>query len=348
MKKSSSIPYLVIFALVSLALIFLSISCAPTNTNKSGFNRKEQLKKARTWMYQIQDLERKGAIRALSKTNYDFLVLDPTRTVKGSEEFDTKGMIKQLRTKPNGKRRIVLAYIDIGEAEDYRTYWHKNWRPPTDGKQGRPNFLITSDPDGWSGNYPVAYWDKRWKEIWLGRKGLIQSLAKDGFDGVYLDWVEAYDDEKVVAAARKEQVSPAREMVKFIKALKNSGHQVVSDFLVVAQNAPYLLNEDKQYSKIIDALAVEDTWFRGEADAGWDDPNGGDIPNSNVGPWSTTALIKQYRKYQKSGLPVFSVDYCLKKANAVRVYDKAYTAGLIPLVTRVSLSKITQTPPPKF
>lgn len=310
--------------------------------------RKRLLKKARSWMYQIQDLDKADAPSKLKATSYDILVLEPTRTVKGSEDFNTRAMISRLRIKPDGKRRLILAYIDIGEAEDYRTYWHNNWRAPSKGKRGYPSFIIARDPDGWSGNYPVAYWDKRWKKIWLGRKGLVSLLAKDGFDGIYLDWIEAYDDEKVIAAARKARVNPAKEMIKFIKELRLSGQRTISDFLVVAQNAPYLLDRDKQYAKVIDALAVEDTWFRGEADSDWSDPAGGDIANDNSDDWSTRDLIEQYRKYQEAGLPVFSVDYCLKKENANKVYRQAYELGLIPLVTRVSLSKITQTPPFKF
>ncbi|MBI4864513.1 MAG: hypothetical protein HY815_30285 [Candidatus Riflebacteria bacterium] len=50
-------------------------------------------------------------------------------------------------------------------------------------------------------NYPVAYWRHPWQSIWLGGKGTVQALARLGFDGVYLDWAEAYDDPQVCAAA---------------------------------------------------------------------------------------------------------------------------------------------------
>ncbi|TET53591.1 MAG: glycoside hydrolase, end-alpha-1,4-polygalactosaminidase [Actinobacteria bacterium] len=295
-------------------------------------------------MYQIQDLDREGAIQALEKTDYPLLVLEPTNTSKGSEDFDLLKMIKKLRKTPDGKRRLLLAYIDIGEAEDYRTYWKESWQAPTESKRGKPDFIITADPDGWSGNYPVAYWDERWKDIWLGEDGLIRDLAEAGFDGIYLDWVEAYDDEKVIEAAQEDGLKPAKEMINFIKELKESGRQVVPDFLVVAQNAPYLLDEDPKYSKVIDALAMEDTWFQGEADADWDDPAGGDIKNYYKDGWTTDALLEQYKKYSSAGLPVFSVDYCLKKENAEMVYRQAKKHGLRPLVTRVSLSKQTTTP----
>src|SRR5258708_6329502 len=93
------------------------------------------LQNAKTWMYQLQGLERPGAIEALAKSNYPLLVLEPTRTIKGNENFDTSGMIRKLRTLPDGKRRLLLAYICVGEAEEYRVYWEKSWKKPTEQKK---------------------------------------------------------------------------------------------------------------------------------------------------------------------------------------------------------------------
>lgn len=333
--------------LLLLVFLIFTLSFLSYSLTFANLDRKALLKNAHSWMYQIQDLERPGAISALSKTYYSMLVLEPTRTVKGSERFNTKAMIRKLRYRPDGKRRVILAYIDIGEAESYRTYWKKNWRAPSGGLPGYPTFIIRSDPDGWSGNYPVAYWDKRWKKIWTGEHGLIKSLAKNGFDGVYLDWVEAYDDNKVKIAAKKVGYDPAKQMIKFIRELKRAGRTIHNDFLVVSQNAPYLINKNKKYANLINALAVEDTWYRGKADVGWSNPRGGDIANRYSSKWSTKALLKQYNKYQQTGVPVFSVDYCLKNANARKTYSNAINSGLRPLVTRVSLSRKTTTPPPQ-
>lgn len=98
--------------------------------------------------------------------------------------------------------------------------------------------------------------------------------------------------------------------------------------------------------RLIDALAVEDTWFRGEADAGWKNPDGGDIKNRRHDKYSPRSLLRQYRKYTRANVPIFSVDYCLKSANANRVYELAAAKDLRALVTRVALSRVTRTPPP--
>jgi len=118
------------------------------------------------------------------------------------------------------------------------------------------------------------------------------------------------------------------------------------DMLVVAQNAPYLLDEDARYAQAIDAAAFEDTWFRGRSDVPWRSRRGGDIPNTNGDEWSTPKLMAQYHKYKRLGIPVFTCDYGLKDTNARKVYANSRQEGFTPLVTRVSLARMTTTPPP--
>ncbi len=311
--------------------------------------RTSLLLKAKTWMYQIQDLESDEAITALANTDYPLLVVEPNHNHKDNPLFNCSDMIKKLRKTPNGTKRLILAYIDIGQAESWRTYWKKGWVAPTFKKLGSPNFLITKDPDGWEDCYPVAFWDQRWKNIWIGTNGIIFQLAKLGFDGVYLDWVEAYDDNHVRETAKKSNINPEEKMIRFIEEISAIGKKITPDFLVVPQNAPFLIDEaPDRYARAIDALAVEDTWFHGAGDANWNDSNAGDLRSRYDGEWSTKNRLIQYKKYLEYGLPVFSVDYCIKQKNAAMVYKQAKKAGLRPLVTRVSLSRITETPPKKY
>ena len=194
----------------------------------------------------------------------------------------------------------------------------------------------------------MAYWDDQWRDIWLGAAGEVANLARLGFDGVYLDWVEAYDDSAVRTAAEGAGVDPETAMIDFVAAIRASGRAVTPDFLVVAQNAPYLIDADPdRYAASIDALAAEDTWFSGEGGVDWDDPGAGDVRNEYDEGSSTDARLAQYRKYLQRGLPVFTVDYCVRAGNANFVYAQAAEHGLRPLVTRVSLSRMTQTPPPQ-
>ena len=303
-----------------------------------------------TWMYQIQDLFIGNNIDILDNTNYDMLVVEPSINFKG-ETHNTNRLVSALSTKPNGDKRLLVAYIDIGQAEEYRDYWKDDWIAPTKESVGSPDFMITIDPDGWSGNYPVAYWDKRWKDIWLEDDGIIVKLATEGFDGIYLDWIEAYDEEKIMKYAQTQNIDAKREMINFIKELKAKGREINPNFVVIAQNAQYLLDYDPtEYASVIDAIATEDTWFYGEGDAPWNSTKAGDLHGGerHQDEFSTENRIKQSSKYLDLGIPVFTVDYCISKENADDVYNESRENGFIPIVTRVSLSQLSQTPPPKF
>lgn len=300
-----------------------------------------------TWMYQIQDLDEKEAVDNLYNTPYDMLVVEPGNNFIDFM-YDTPYLVSKLTKKPDGNRRILLAYIDIGQAEDYRDYWKDDWVAPTETQPGSPDFLVTIDPDGWSGNYPVAYWDTAWKNLWIGEDGIINKLADLGFDGVYLDWVEAHDDDKVREVAENGQIDTEMEMMQFIDEIGTAGKKINPEFLVVPQNAPYLLDENPDYyASIIDAIATEDTWFYGEGDADWDDENAGDLTGDDrhADDYSTESRIAQNKKYLSKGIPVFTVDYCISENNARQTYNNSRSEGFIPLVTRVSLSDITETPP---
>lgn len=77
----------------------------------------------------------------------------------------------------------MLAYLSIGEAEDDRSYWTAEWatRPP--------EWLLEENPD-WPGSHLVLYWHPEWQRIVLDA---LTAILAAGFNGVYLDCVDAYE-----------------------------------------------------------------------------------------------------------------------------------------------------------
>jgi len=123
-------------------------------------------------------------LTALQDTDYDVLLIDAF--VDGTEPL-TLGDVASLKTKAGGGSRLVVAYMSIGEAEDYRYYWRGEWAtdPPGWLKEENPN---------WPGNYKVRYWDESWQTIIFGGDGsYLKRILDAGFDGVYLDIIDAFE-----------------------------------------------------------------------------------------------------------------------------------------------------------
>ena len=122
-------------------------------------------------------------IKAVCATNYDLIIMD---LFHENGEFSADE-IERLHCKANGGRRMVIAYMSIGEAEDYRYYWNKLW------KRGNPSWLDKENPK-WKGNYKVKYWDPEWQKIIYGNKeSYLSRIINAGFDGVYLDIIDAFE-----------------------------------------------------------------------------------------------------------------------------------------------------------
>jgi len=168
--------------------------------------------------------------------------------------------------------------------------------------------------------------------------------VRAGFDGIYLDWVEAFEDAEVVKAARAAGLNPAVEMIRFIREIRDYARQRNPDFVVIMQNGSALSEGHSELFAAIDALAQEDTWWANSADVPWDDPTGYD--DAPQDPDYTNELLLRFKAYQAAGVPIFTIDYAL--VHAPEVYTKASQLGLIPYCTRSSLERLTSTPPPGY
>ena len=153
----------------------------PYNENIRNIN---SLGLAKNFLYLINpDFETKlDFLNAVRKTNYDVIIID----AYFNSQLLTFDDVQSLKTKANKGKRLVLSYLSIGEAEDYRYYWKKDW------KFGSPSFLLEENP-GWGGNYKVTYWDPLWKALIYGNdESYTKKITKSGFDGVYIDLIDAF------------------------------------------------------------------------------------------------------------------------------------------------------------
>lgn len=155
----------------------------PNNVNNNNIT---SLSQARNFLYLINPehyTSKEQFITAVTATDYDVLIMDLYRE---GESF-TAAEVARLKQKANGGTRMVICYMSIGEAENYRYYWQNGW------SIGDPSWLTQENPD-WPGNYKAKYWDTNWQGIiYRNSDSYLDKILNAGFDGVYLDIIDAFE-----------------------------------------------------------------------------------------------------------------------------------------------------------
>lgn len=144
------------------------------------------ISEAKNFLYLINSKDftnKNDFIKSISSTNFDVIIMDLCH----NEFAYTNSEINQLKIKNNNGKRLVICYMSIGEAEDYRYYWQNSWN------NNKPEWLEPENPD-WEGNFKVKYWDKDWQNIIFGNDAsYLKKILDAGFDGVYLDIIDGFE-----------------------------------------------------------------------------------------------------------------------------------------------------------
>ncbi|MBO7629366.1 MAG: endo alpha-1,4 polygalactosaminidase, partial [Bacteroidales bacterium] len=157
---------------------------APTHENAQDIVR---LSEAQNFLYLLNNEQfnsKNQFIESIAATNYDVVIMD---LFFNDETAFTAVDVERLKHKANGSKRLVICYMSIGEAEDYRYYWQSSW------KRHKPAWLARENPS-WPGNYKVCYWCSEWQDLICGDgDSYLNRILSAGFDGVYLDIVDAFE-----------------------------------------------------------------------------------------------------------------------------------------------------------
>lgn len=172
---------------VSFAAPERNLTVIPTTIpNHSNTDAVTSLSQAKNFLYLINSenfASKTAFINAVRATNYDAIIMD---LFLNNESF-TAAEISQLRDKANGGKRLVICYMSIGEAEDYRYYWQSAWNTT------KPDWIAAENPD-WVGNFKVKYWNDDWQKIiYKNNDSYLDKILSAGFDGVYLDIIDGFE-----------------------------------------------------------------------------------------------------------------------------------------------------------
>jgi cysteinyl-tRNA synthetase len=257
-------------------------------------------------------------LNEIGRSRYDMVVIDYSRDGTDGGAWSVSE-ITALKTA--GEGRFVLAYLSIGEAESFRSYWETFWNTGSPYWVGRE---VAARPD----NYRVKYWDPAWKDI---IKGELAKIASQGFEGVYLDRVDAYGywSAEAFAGGENEVLSPedaADRMAEFVRDLAEFCRTFLGKeaFIICPAGGGSLrvhasIPVRDAYLRAVDAAAEEDVFFPGDGTS--DNPY---APRQN--------LLSDLSFFTGMGKPVFVTEY-LSRTNTddiTRFYTEARGRGFIP------------------
>jgi len=193
-----------------------------------------------SWGYYING----PVVEKIYNSEYDLIVTD---TDDSNGEPFSKSDVDHMKESPSGKRKLIIAYISLGEAEDYRWYWNNNW------KKNQPKWLGKSNPD-WPGNYTIKdWWHPDWQDI---TKAILDRVLSAGFDGIYIDKVDAYQD---LGGSEELKFLMSKYIISVSEYVKNKN----PNFLVIPQNAEEMA-EIPEYLAAVDGIGKENTFYEND------------------------------------------------------------------------------------
>ncbi len=310
-----------------LILLFLFPGCGKNplltlqNLSIPSKNKLEKWEDVKSFVYILQNID----ISKLKKSKFDLIIMDYSADGTDENRFSYEE-INSLKNSIYGKK-FVICYISIGEAESYRYYWQPNW------EVGNPDFIDEENPD-WEGNYKVKYWSTNWQKILLGNdlssntppssKSYFGKIIDAGFDGVYLDIIDAYEywEEKGITNAKNL-------MIDFVKLIASKCRINNPDFGIFPQNSEELVSI-KKYRDIITGIGREEVYFINK-----------NIPRN---PLEISNIEKYLDILVKNKKLVLTTDYCDKPEYISAAYLRAQSKGYIEYCTDVELDKISINP----
>jgi uncharacterized protein (TIGR01370 family) len=250
------------------------------------------------FLYQLQN----ASFGALSTQSFRAAVVD----------MDESGLTAAQLNTLHTQNKVLFTYLSIGEAEDYREYWTDgNWNSQ------KPSFVLGENPD-WPGNFSVKFWDPAWQAIMYAR---VDDAIAHGYDGIYLDIVDAYEVPQVRAAYTGPDIRQA--MIDFVVGISKHAKALDPDFKIIPQNAVGLLalsesNPDvpnTAYLNAIDGIGVEDLWYDGNSTSDW-----------------TSGDLEFLKNAVNAGKFVLATSYPTDDAKQEDFVNKAIAAGFVPFV----------------
>jgi len=123
------------------------------------------------------------------------------------------------------KKTIKIAYVSVGEAENYRSYWLQIQKA---------SWILEENPN-WKGNYLVDLRDEQWHQVLLDQ--VLPDVIDKGFQGIMMDTLdtslqlESEDSEQYsgMHAATIQLVKKIKERYPYLHLVSNNGFHILPE-----------------------------------------------------------------------------------------------------------------------
>jgi cysteinyl-tRNA synthetase len=246
-----------------------------------------------TWacVYHKQDLQ------AFRKNMAGMLVIDPDHYSRADIE------------KIKGGRKIVISYLSVGEAESYRSYATEDLKKS----------LVLKENPNWPENFRVKFWEDAWRETLLkyGR-----DILDKGFDGFFLDVVDAWEDFPDIPERRKQ-------MAKVIVTLAREFRRIRPGLLMILQNSHQLFEDPEVFAEF-DGITQEGLHIS------WQEP----APEDSWRRKKRSALAALRHRGKYVGL----LEYTRRATDIRKIKQLAHNDGFVPYFSTRELATLHQIP----
>lgn len=272
--------------------------------------RRETMRRVGRWGAQYQDID----LDAVAASDLDLIVLEPSLD-DYYMRFIQPADVERLRRKPDGGRRVVLAYLPVGETDTKRWYWPQEWR------QSVPDWVGPDNPD-WPGSRHVRFWHPQWRGLVFEQPGsLLDRILDAGYDGALLDRVDAYFDWE------DERPSAQDDMIDMLADIRRKVDRRRPDFILMPQNAEHLMLHAR-YLDLIDAVNKESLLSGLDGENRLNKP--GDVE------WS----MDHIRRAEAQGVVVFVTEYATAPELVHRLEARVRALGFKPFMGARALDRL--------
>lgn len=266
-------------------------------------------RQVRNFAIQLQNAE----VEKIHRSPYDLVIVDYSADGGPNRAF-TPAQVARMKKKPNGGRRLLVAYLSVGEAEDYRFYWRPGF------KTRKPSWLGKENPQ-WRGNYKVRFWEEPWQAITLD---YLDRIVRAGFDGAFLDTVDTFE------SYEEWRPTAGHEMSRFVQRLAAAARKAGgADFGIFPNNAERLL-KDPPFFAAITGVVREETYYGMTGD------------NVATPANETAKLERALDRLVKSGKLVLGIDYTDRPEQIEKAKARSQRRGYLQYVAPRALDRLDQ------